>query len=249
MVIPGNDAPRRSRMRPAAWLAVAVLSVCGICAEAWLARHRPGKTPAATEGLIAALGGFRSLAAEAIWFRADLLQEEGRYVELAQLASALTFLEPHTPEIWGYAAWNLAYNISVMMPTSEDRWRWVHAGLRLLRDEGLRLNPGDSDICREIAWLFQIKIGADVDSAAPLYREKWAAIVRDVEKRDAWHELSMEKPLMELAASMYNIRDWTKPHASAVYWALCGLASGDVSAQTAKFLNMIISFSSRQLQS
>jgi hypothetical protein len=104
----------------------------------YLASKRAESAPVLAQGALAALGGFRSIAAEVIWFRADRLQEEGRYVELAQLASLLTFMEPHTTEVWSYAAWNLAYNISVMMPTPEDRWRWVMAAIRLLRDEGLR---------------------------------------------------------------------------------------------------------------
>ena len=91
----------------------------------------PPPSPAA-ELILAGLGGFRGLAAEVIWFRADRLWDEGRYGELAQLASWLTFLEPHTPEIWDYASWNLAYNVSVVMPTPADRWRWVKAGLCLL---------------------------------------------------------------------------------------------------------------------
>lgn len=229
------------------WILIAVLAAVGIFGELWLMRHRPGKTPAAAEGLIAALGGFRSLAAEAVWFRADLLQEEGRYVELAQLASTLTFLEPHTPELWGYAAWNLAYNISVMMPTSEDRWRWVYAGLKLLRDDGLRLNPNDPDICRELAWLFQNKIGGKIDSSAPLYRIKWREIVNDAASRNAWDELGMEPNQMALVARLFNITDWTNPQSSALYWAYTGLSSGTASKQTAEFLNLIIKISLRNL--
>ncbi len=244
----GDSEPRKPRRRIVGawtWLLVAALATAGIVGEWWLVRHRPGKAPAATEGLIAALGGFRSLAAEAVWFRADLMQEEGRYVELAQLASTLTFLEPHTPEIWGYAAWNLAYNISVMMPTSEDRWRWVYAGLRLLRDDGLRLNPDDPDICRELAWLFQMKIGGRIDSSAPLYRIKWREIVQDAERRNAWRELAMEPGRMAEVATRFNVSDWTDPQASALYWAYSGLKGGKASRQTREFLNLIITVALR----
>ena len=104
-------------------------------------------------GVFAALGGLRSIAAEVIWFRMDRLQDEGRYVELAQLANALAAMEPHTQEVWSYAAWNLAYNVSVMMTTSEDRWRWVAAGLELLRDRGIALNPRSPELHRELAWM------------------------------------------------------------------------------------------------
>ena len=108
---------------------------------AWFCQRGGGSGSAEADLVIAGLGGFRGIIAEVVWFRADRLQDEGRYSEMAQLATILTSLEPHTPEVWAYAAWNLAYNISVMMPTAEDRWRWVEAGLKLLRDDGLRLNP------------------------------------------------------------------------------------------------------------
>ena len=178
--------------------------------------------PALTEGAFAALGGLRSIAAEVIWFRADRLQEEGRYVELAQLASALTFMEPHTPEVWSYAAWNLAYNVAVMMATEEDRWRWVEAGLRLLRDEGLRYNPSSRELCREIAWMFEIKIGGSIDSAAPIYRKKWKAAVEDVAGRGAWDELGMDVGEMRRIEHVTGFSDWTDPQLSAIYWGVRG---------------------------
>ena len=211
-------------------VAIALLVAAGVAGQFALAARRPLKTPAAAEGIIAALGGFRSLAAEAVWFRADRLQEDGRYVELAQLASTLTFLEPHTPEVWSYAAWNLAYNISVMMPTPEDRWRWVAAAIRLLRDEGLRLNPDDPDLCCDLAWLFQLKLAGRIDSAAATYCGKWREIVEDARARDAWHELGMTRARMQEVESRYGVKDWTDPQASAIYWAHQGLrgATGNV---------------------
>ena len=220
------------RRRLGVWALVCALALAGVAAELALLRHRPGKAPVAAEGVIAALGGFRSMAAEAVWFRADRLQEEGRYVELAQLASTLAFLEPHTPEVWGYAAWNLAYNISVMMPTDEDRWRWVYAGMRLLRDEGLRLNPDDPMLSRELAWLFQLKIGGNIDSAAPLYRKKWREIVEDAASRNAWGELGMDEARMRKIERIYGVKDWTDPIASVIYWAHFGVdgATGDTRA-------------------
>jgi hypothetical protein len=195
------------------------LSVAG---QFHLSSKRAGSAPALAQGALAALGGFRSIAAEIIWFRADRLQEEGRYVELAQLASLLTFMEPHTTEVWSYAAWNLAYNISVMMPTPEDRWRWVLAAVRLLRDEGLTLNPASPELCRELAWLFELKIGTDIDSAAEVYRAKWKEIVEDVRSRGAWSELKMDPKRMLAIEHATGFDDWTDPQMSAMYWASIG---------------------------
>ncbi len=189
-----------------------------------LKARRPGSAPAVAEGVLAAVGGLRSVIAEIVWFRADRLQDEGRYVELAQLASTLAFLEPHTPEVWSYAAWNLSYNISVMMPTYEDRWRWVHAAIRLLRDEGLRLNPHDAEIYRELAWMFEIKIGTDLDAGAATYRAKWRAIIEDVARRDAWPEIGMNARRVHELAQRTGMDDLADPQFSAVYWATLGLS-------------------------
>ena len=203
--------------------ATALLLVLAVAGQVALTAIRPVKSPAVEEGAFAAFGGLRSVIAEIVWFRADRLQEEGRYVELAQLARALTLAEPHTPEIWSYAAWNLAYNVSVMMPTHEDRWRWVQSALALLRDDGLRLNPASAELHRELAWLFELKIGADLDSAAPLYRAKWREIVADVESRGAWNELSMDPMTMNEIESLFGVTDRGDAQYSAIYWAYRGL--------------------------
>ncbi len=223
-------------MRRVVW--IGVLFVLGAGGQFFLRQTRPIQTPLMTDGVLATLGGFRSLVAEAIWFRADRLQENGRYVELAQLASTLTFLEPHTPEVWSYAAWNLAYNVSIMMPTPEDRWRWVDAALRLLRDDGIRLNPQEAELYRELAWFFQLKIGTDLDAAADLYRLKWREIVTDVAARNAWHELAMDETKMAEVERLYAIDDWADPQASALYWAHTGMPFADQRSRA--FLKLLI---------
>lgn len=214
---------RSSLLRSAGYAAViAALLTASVAGQFALRARRPPSAPVLAEGALAALGGLRSIAAEIVWFRADRLQEEGRYVELAQLASALTLMEPHTPEVWSYAAWNLAYNVSVMMATHEDRWRWVEAGLRLLRDEGLRLNPKSAELYRELAWMFELKIGASIDDASPLYREKWREKVEDVRVRGAWDELRMDPAFMKAIERATGFDDWTDPQLSAIYWAARG---------------------------
>ena len=202
---------------------IAILLVLAVAGQVALTSMRPVKSPAVEEGAFAAFGGIRSVIAEIVWFRADRLQEEGRYVELAQLAHALTLSEPHTPEIWSYAAWNLAYNVSVMMFADEDRWRWVQSALALLRDDGLRLNPSSAELHRELAWLFELKIGANLDPAAPLYRAKWREIVADVESRGAWDELSMDPMTMNEIEARFGITDRADAQYSAIYWAYRGL--------------------------
>ena len=212
---------------------LAALAALAVGGQFLLASRRPSNTPAIASGVFAALGGLRSIAAEIVWFRADRLQDEGRYVEMAQLASALAFMEPHTPEVWSYAAWNLAYNISVMMPTHEDRWRWVEAAIRLLRDEGLKYNPDSRDLCRELAWLFELKIGTNIDDAASTYRVKWKEIVEDARARGAWDELKMDEGEMRRIERATGFDDWTDPQLSAIYWGLRGGCADIVSQASA----------------
>ena len=217
----------------------AFLAILSVCLQFALRAARPASAPAMTEGALAAFGGLRSIVAEVVWFRADRLQDEGRYVELAQLASTLSYLEPHTPEVWSYAAWNLAYNISIMMPTYEDRWRWVYAAICLVRDKGLVLNPTESELYRELAWLFELKLGTNLDVAAPVYREKWREMVEDVARRSAWEELRMDGKVMDEVAKSYGMSDIADPMFSAVYWAHIGRVVSKKKEDLA-FLNEII---------
>ena len=98
-----------------------------------------------------ALGGFRGLIANALWIRASDLQQEEKFFEQVQLSSWITKLEPHIPTVWYFQAWNMAYNISVKFRDPYDRWRWVQRGIELLRDDGLRFNPKEALLYRELA--------------------------------------------------------------------------------------------------
>src|SRR5213080_4658704 len=121
-----------------------------------------------------ALGGFRGLISNILWMRATDLQDEDKFFEMAQLADWITKLEPHFVQVWLVQAWNMAYNISVKFKDYPDRWRWVKRGFELLRDEGLRYNPNETLIFRELGWIFQHKMGANLDDANMYYKQEWA---------------------------------------------------------------------------
>jgi hypothetical protein len=127
-----------------------------------------------------ALGGFRGLIANALWIRTTELQEDGKYFEAVQLADWITKLQPHFTTVWVHQAWNMAYNISVKFPSPEDRWLWVQRGLELLRDEGLRYNPHEVMMYRELGWIFQHKMGAYLDDAHLTYKARWAQRMEEV---------------------------------------------------------------------
>ncbi|HAV61945.1 MAG TPA: hypothetical protein DCY13_06230 [Verrucomicrobiales bacterium] len=191
-----------------------------------------------------ALGGFRGIIANALWIRANELEEKGKYFEAVQLADWITKLQPRMVQVWTVQAWNMAYNISVKFPSHADRWRWVKAGVELLRDEGLVYNPDEALIYRELAWFFQHKIGHYLDAAHIYYKTQWAEEMRAVLGRDQpeWDALidpqteeararartlrevyKMDPVLMKELDDKYGPLEWKLPETHAIYWATVGL--------------------------
>ena len=117
-----------------------------------------------------ALGGFRGLLADWLWLRLHRMQEEGSYFEMVQLASWIVKLQPRFTAATAFLAWNMSYNVSVTFASFEERWRWVQRGIELIRDEGLVYNPGDPVLFQQLGWIYQHKMGQDLDDANRYYK-------------------------------------------------------------------------------
>ena len=119
-----------------------------------------------------AMGAFRGLVVDVLWLRADRLKEQGQFFDAKQLAEWITTLQPRFASVWEFQAWNMAYNISVSLPSDQpqERWRWVKNGYELLRDQGIPLNPRSISLYRELGRIFQHKIGAVSDDAHKYYK-------------------------------------------------------------------------------
>ncbi|MDD2598208.1 MAG: hypothetical protein PHO37_03135 [Kiritimatiellae bacterium] len=189
--------------------------------------------PPALNFIMVGLGGFRGIVSEALWFRINRLQDEGRFTEVVQLAEWITLLDPHATEAWTYNAWNLAYNICVMMERPEDRLRWVKNGISILRDDALRFNPREPKIFRELAWLYQNKIGSDLDSANLSYKldlattmtpllDESGALHDTPENRLKLKELKLDAELMLKLEREFCVLDWRMAETHALYWAKQG---------------------------
>jgi len=204
-------------------------------------RHLQQVAPEDTTPLVAvttvAFGGFRGLVADALWVRANKMQEEGQYFEMVQLAKWITQLEPRVPEVWSFQAWNLAYNISVLFPEYNDRWRWVNHGLDLLRKQGLTNNPNSPDLHWDIGWMFQHKIGMNFDSANQFYKRKLMEQVEEIlpegrfdaatldaeAKANLEETFSMKPEKMQSLEDDFGPLDWRLPDTHALYWSTVGL--------------------------
>ena len=99
----------------------------------------------------AALGSFRGIAVDVLWYRANKMKQEGKFREANQLAQWICRLQPRFEKVWVFHAWNMAYNISVATHTLQERWSWVQKGINLLREEGIKANPKSVVMKKELS--------------------------------------------------------------------------------------------------
>ena len=163
-----------------------------------------GVAPAGLSALLVGLGGCRGVAAEVLWWRIGQLQEEERFAEMVPLMELLVVLEPSSEEAWVYHGWNLAYNVSSAHRSAAERWQWVLQGIQLL-EEGLRVVPASQRLMRELGWIWESKIGGDLDSAGAYYRFRCGEVPAPADGAAFERALGVGV-------------DWRRPQMRALYW-------------------------------
>lgn len=128
---------------------------------------------------LAALGGFRGLAANALMLEAHGAWEEQQWVRVRSALEMATLLQPRVALFWDLASWHLAWNAAVAAErysgeTSETRRRiearkWVEAGRELL-ERGTRAVPEKALLFQRLGDLYWQRL-ADYQAAATCYRE------------------------------------------------------------------------------
>lgn len=102
------------------------------------------------------LGGFRGLACDLMWMRAQNAQQAGRVYESVAMASAIVRVQPHFEQIWEFLAYDMAYNIAAETEDPEGKWAWFLAGIDV-NVQGLKRNPTSDRLLRHLAWMFYHK--------------------------------------------------------------------------------------------
>lgn len=115
-----------------------------------------------------------------LWLRATKLKDEGRFFDAYQLSQMICELQPKFASVWAFQAWNMSYNISVTFRTPEERWRWVRNGYELLRDKAIPLNPNNTQLYRELAWILFHKVGDYLDEMHYYYKLQFALQMEDI---------------------------------------------------------------------
>jgi hypothetical protein len=179
--------------------------------------EKPENVPPSLAFATVATGAFRGLVVDILWMRADKLKEQGHFFDAKQLADWITTLQPRFASVWEFQAWNMAYNISVAIPATQpdQRWLWVKNGYELLRDKGIPLNPKSIGLYRELAIIFQHKIGGILDDAHKYYKLQLAMAMEpllgsaDNQYFDAlskaptkWEEITADQNVNELITTL-----------------------------------------------
>lgn len=128
---------------------------------------------------LAALGGFRGLAANALMLQAHGAWEEQQWVRVRSTLEMATLLQPRAALFWDLASWHLAWNAAVAAErysgeSNETRRRiearkWVEAGRDLL-ERGTRAVPEKALLFQRLGDLYWQRL-ADYQAAAACYRE------------------------------------------------------------------------------
>ncbi len=149
-----------------------------------------------------AIGALRGLVVDYLWIKVNIMKERGLFYEVMADADLITKLQPRFAAVWAFHGHNMAYNISVATHTQEERWEWVNAGIRLVRNRGLRYNPNNLELHRELAFWFAHKIEGVADDAHLFYKtefcREWHFILgqppEGYEDRIAWIKRVADAP-------------------------------------------------------
>ena len=131
------------------------------------------------------IGALRGLMVDYLWIKINRMKDAGLFYEVMADAELITKLQPRFSQVWVFHAHNMAYNISVATNTLEERWEWVNAGIRLLREKGLVSNPDDMVLHKELSFFFGHKIDGNSDDAHMYYKRLLA---------DEWNTLLGSPP-------------------------------------------------------
>jgi len=106
-----------------------------------------GPTPA----VIAALGGFRTVAADLLWLKAERVWDGGSWWAMLPILDAVTQLDPQFILAWQVYGWHTAYNLHAESETIVDKRYWLANGVKTL-ERGVEANPGNWEMIFELGW-------------------------------------------------------------------------------------------------
>jgi len=102
-------------------------------------------------------GGFRGLATDLLWIRADEYSHRGQWYKLLPIFKMVTFLQPNFVTAWSVGGWHIAFNLYFHGRTEEEKKKWLNEALRFLK-EGIQSNPNRYELYFELGWTYFHKL-------------------------------------------------------------------------------------------
>ena len=106
-----------------------------------------GPTPA----VIAALGGFRTVAADLLWLKAERVWDGGSWWAMLPILDAVTQLDPQFILAWEVYGWHAAYNLHAESETIVDKRYWLATGVEIL-ERSVEANPDNWELIFALGW-------------------------------------------------------------------------------------------------
>jgi hypothetical protein len=106
-----------------------------------------GPTPA----VIASLGGFRTVAADLLWLKAEHVWHTGSWWAMLPILEGVTQLDPKFISAWKVYGWHAAYNLHAESETIIDKRYWLQTGIDILQ-RGVEANPDTYELLFELGW-------------------------------------------------------------------------------------------------
>jgi len=120
------------------------------------------------------LGGFRAIAVDLIWVKAQEAEKNRDWHRYFLLSQLIASLQPRFIEVWIFNSWNMTYNLSLTASTDKEGWEWVKKGIAF-GEEGFERNkelPESWKLAWNIGYYYYHKCGR-VNDARGLEFQRW----------------------------------------------------------------------------
>ncbi len=162
--------------------------------------------------LLLSMGGFRNIISDILMVRLQYLIDENDFVEVQYLSKLIQELNPDSANVTIFNAWNLAYNVTVVVPDEETKWYFLNSAIELLTDAiTYENNQKNARLRYELAVLFFNKL-SNISQEETFYVDLWNERY-GLKKNLEDNKLIIEKLKIDIDAArqlekVYGIHDW-----------------------------------------
>jgi hypothetical protein len=163
--------------------------------------------------LLLSMGGFRNIISDILMVRLQYFIEANDFVEVQYLSKLIQELNPDSANLTIFNAWNLAYNVTIVIPDEQTKWYFLNSAIGLLTDAITEENSQKNARLRyELAVLFWNKL-SNVSKEEIFYVELWNkkyGLRKNLEdNKSTFDKLKIDIDIARKLEKIYGIQDWS----------------------------------------